>query len=286
MDQLSDEWFEARKGKITASNVGAILGVSPYADRSSVMRAMVREYHGAEREFNGNAATRWGNDNEHTALMAVESHLGVMVEQCGFVLHENGWLGASPDGLIDDAVIEVKCPHRKEMFSLDSRKDYYAQVQTQMICAGKTKGYFGVWVPDYIQVTPVELDEEWIAASMPILERFHIEFLAVVKSKELSAPYLDDLIQDMTGDMDWDSAAIEYLRLKADADATDKRLQAAKDELISMANGRKSKGSGVLVFPVAGRTTTDYAALLSDHPEIDVNQYKKTGKESWSVRSS
>lgn len=284
MQQLSDEWFEARKGKITASNVGAILGVSPYADSESVMRSMVREYHGAESEIKSNIAMEWGNDNEHQALMAVESHLGVMVEQCGFIVHENGWLGASPDGLTHDAVIEVKCPYRKEMFSLDSRKDYYAQVQTQMLCAGKTKGYFGVWVPDFIQVTPVELDEEWIASSMPILEKFHSEFLEIVKSKELSAPYLEDFVQDMTGDMDWDSAATEYLRLKADADATDKRLKAAKDELIKMANGRKSKGSGVLVFPVAGRTTTDYARLLSDHPEIDANEYKKTGKGSWGIR--
>lgn len=47
MEQRSEEWFEARKNRITASAVGAILGNAPYATRDDVMRRMVREYHGA-----------------------------------------------------------------------------------------------------------------------------------------------------------------------------------------------------------------------------------------------
>ena len=68
MEQRTWEWFEARKGRITASSVGAILGHAPYATRDDVMRRMVREYHGAPEEFEGNIATEYGTRNEAGAL--------------------------------------------------------------------------------------------------------------------------------------------------------------------------------------------------------------------------
>ena len=58
--QRSKEWFEKRKGLITGSSVGAILGVNPWRTPADVMRSMVREYHGAESEFKGNIATEYG----------------------------------------------------------------------------------------------------------------------------------------------------------------------------------------------------------------------------------
>ena len=63
MEQRTPEWFEQRKGRITGSRVGAILGMSPWQKPADVLRAMVREYHGASTEFTGNPATDHGNNN-------------------------------------------------------------------------------------------------------------------------------------------------------------------------------------------------------------------------------
>ena len=68
IEQRTPEWHEQRKGLITASNVGAILGLDPYRKPDDVMRQMVRDWHGAEREFAGNAATEWATFNEETAF--------------------------------------------------------------------------------------------------------------------------------------------------------------------------------------------------------------------------
>jgi len=57
MEQRSPQWFKAREGRVTGSSVGAILGLSPFMAPDDVMRRMVREYHGAEAEFQGNSAT-------------------------------------------------------------------------------------------------------------------------------------------------------------------------------------------------------------------------------------
>ena len=45
--QRSKEWFAKRIGRVTGSNVGAILGLNPYKTADDVLREMVRAYHGA-----------------------------------------------------------------------------------------------------------------------------------------------------------------------------------------------------------------------------------------------
>ena len=76
IEQRSEEWFKQRIGKITGSRVGAILGLSPFQKASDVMRAMVREYHGAESEFKGNSATMYGVANEDAAIFDFELETG------------------------------------------------------------------------------------------------------------------------------------------------------------------------------------------------------------------
>ena len=83
LEQRSEEWHKARSGRITASQVGAILGHSPYATRDDVMRRMVRDYHGAEREFVGNIATEYGNFHEAGALAEYQMETGNAVEKVG-----------------------------------------------------------------------------------------------------------------------------------------------------------------------------------------------------------
>jgi len=287
-EQRSDAWFEARKDKITASNVGAILGLSPYADRDSVMRSMVRDHYGATREFTGNIATQWGEDNESEAIAALERDQGVFVQSCGLIDHHSlDWLAASPDGLVDsDTVIEVKCPFRKEVFNLGSRPDYMAQIQIQICCSERTKGLFGVWVPGHIEVTPVEIDAFWLAEVIPILKAFHDEYLEIISDKDRSTPYLEDLIQDMSDNEDWRDAAADYIEHKAKMEGHKKSMDECKALLVELSDGRKSKGGGLMAYPVAGKKTTDYKKLLSEHSEIDVSTYQKQGKQTWSIRAS
>lgn len=65
-----------RKGRITASAVGAILGLSKFATPDDVLRRMVREHFDEEKEFVGNIATRWGHDNEPQAIADSEQFCG------------------------------------------------------------------------------------------------------------------------------------------------------------------------------------------------------------------
>ena len=87
--QRSKEWFEKRKGRVTGSRVGAILGLNPWQTREDVMRAMVREYHGAPSEFEGNVATEHGKAHEEEATLDFTLETGLDVEETGFHTFED-----------------------------------------------------------------------------------------------------------------------------------------------------------------------------------------------------
>lgn len=101
MEQQSKKWFEARVGRVTGSVVGAILGVDPWRGPDDVMRTMVRDAYGAEKEFKGNVATEYGNKHEEKARQQYQMDYLLSVKDASFEKHED-WLGASPDGYIDE----------------------------------------------------------------------------------------------------------------------------------------------------------------------------------------
>ena len=254
-EQRSDEWFQARKGKVTASSAGAILGNNPYKSRDDVMRDMVREHFGAEKEFKGNAATQWGEDHENDALNAVEMHTGCVVESTGFHVHpEHDWLGASPDGFVDGDVVEVKCPANRKLFTLEDKPYYYDQIQLQMACTCKRFAVFGVWAPDDFYIEEVSFDQDWWDQSLPKLEAFRAEFAQVISDENLAKPFLEDAVQNMDADEEWLALAHDYSEYKQIVDSSTATLKEIKSKLIDLAGGRKSKGAGVSVYPVKGRT--------------------------------
>src|SRR5690348_18362681 len=71
-EQRTADWYASRKGRITASKVGKILGLSKYGTREDAMREFVREFFDAPREFTGNEATHYGESHEADALAAYE----------------------------------------------------------------------------------------------------------------------------------------------------------------------------------------------------------------------
>src|SRR5690554_5889555 len=166
IEQRSPEWFEARKGKLTGSNIGAALGLNPWKTPDDLIRQMVREYHGAEPEFVGNAATQYGTAHEPLALLDYEMETGNTVQECGFFVHpEFVLLGASPDGLVgDDIVLEIKVPYglRNEASPkfkpLADQPHYEAQVMIEMACTGRKVCHFYQWTPNGSSLEVVNYD--------------------------------------------------------------------------------------------------------------------------------
>jgi len=284
LKQGTQAWLDSRIGRITGSRVGAVLGASPFSNREDVMREMVREHFGAEREFKGNIATEWGNYNEDKAIAQYESETGALVISTGFhALCER--FGASPDGLIGiDGMIEVKCPYSKKIKPLSEQPHYADQIQMEMLCADREWCDFVTWTPSKMQIERVRRDIMWFARNIEKLADFFAEYIAIIESDETAAPHLDPIISERD-DQEWTDASESYKEAKEALERAKEIESEAKTRLIELSSGRKSHGNSVLVYPVAGRKSVKYQdALKKFAPDADLEEFTKQGAESWSVK--
>ena len=122
IEQRTDEWFLQRKGKITSSEVAAIIGKGkslPFSQTGySYLDEKVDEALTSDEEFIWfkreyevrNKAMSWGTVYEPCARDFYSEQTGIKVKESGYVKYSE-LSGGSPDGLIKDCgVIEIKCP--------------------------------------------------------------------------------------------------------------------------------------------------------------------------------
>lgn len=114
---------------------------------------------------------RYGIQYENVAKDAFETLTKMKIVPCGlFIDKKLNFLAASPDGLVDDGIIEIKCPssiknitpqeaaHTKSIKYLivDKRGNiklkrtcqYFYQVQGQLHITQRQNCYFIVWTPN------------------------------------------------------------------------------------------------------------------------------------------
>jgi putative phage-type endonuclease len=143
MDQGTTEWFAARCGKVTASRVADVIAKTKTGystSRDNYMAQLVCErMTGKPAESFSNAAMQWGTDTEPFARAAYEAKVEILVTEVGFITHP--WIemsGASPDGLADDGLVEIKCPNTATHIAtlLDQKvpEKYITQMMWQMAC--------------------------------------------------------------------------------------------------------------------------------------------------------
>jgi putative phage-type endonuclease len=280
MEQRSKEWYEARKGKLTGSNIGAALGLNPWKKPEDLIRQMVRDYHGAESEFTGNIATEYGTLHEPLATMDYMGLTGNFVEECGFFVHPDyNWLGASPDGLIsDELLIEIKCPfglrnkEKPEFKTADEQPHYYAQMQIEMAVTGRKSCDFYQWSKHCDSVETVKFSQKWFDDNLPALEEFYKWYLSELDNPEHLEPKQVEIntlsANILLEDYDDVCAAID------EATARKKEILAA---LVESAKNKNAVIWGRKLTKVERKGTVGYAKIVKEHlPDMDLEPY--TGK--------
>lgn len=141
-------WFELRYGRITASKIYEA------AHCHTPDGSLVNEIIGASKAFQSNAMKR-GKELEHKALVEIKKKEKLSYRRCGlFLLPSCPIIGASPDAIGSDFIIEVKCPASADGFNKFLPKGLInakckAQMYLQMLCANKKKGLFYVADPNF-----------------------------------------------------------------------------------------------------------------------------------------
>lgn len=193
LDQGSEEWLAARRGKITGSRFKDARdklrdGKTPSKACLSYAMDVARERVGgsAPAKFQ-NAAMRTGTEQEPFARAMYEARTGYMVDEAGFYLSDDAVFGLSPDGLIDaDGVLEVKTMVASDtLFTAIADDDvsaYMDQCMGYLWLLGRQWVDLVLWVPDlgHMVIKRIHRDE----GAIEELEADMLAFAALVGKYE------------------------------------------------------------------------------------------------------
>lgn len=284
--QRTEEWFEKRKNRVTASNVGAILGLSPFMKSEDVMRNMVRQYHDYPSEFTGNPATNYGTYNEPNALADYQLKFDKKVELTGFHTYED-WLGASPDGLIDtDGLIEIKCPYGQrdknppEFKSIDYQTHYWAQIQIQLLVTGRQWCHFYQWSAYGYMLETVQVNELAIDEYLLKLEEFYEEFLM-----ERELPHAQKHLDDKRQQVRCEGQVDRYLEITKQIKDLETEKKRLLDEIVKLADGKDSEINGHKLTKVTKAGSISYAKAVKELlPDADLTDYTGDPVSYWLLK--
>lgn len=181
VEQGTPEWFQGRLGIPTASNFDKLLTgtLKPSAQSVDYMHKLVVEWYRQvpEESFVSDWMKR-GTDMEPEARSAYEFITDTEVHQTGLVYSDKRKLiSCSPDGLLADRGLEIKCPspavHGGYIMSEKLPARYVAQVQGSMYVTGMKQWDFFSYHPEMPPyLITVNRDERFMKAIDKELEDF------------------------------------------------------------------------------------------------------------------
>lgn len=146
IDQGSEAWFDARGGRVTGTRFKALMsGESTQGYKDLIGDIVCEIITGRMEETYQNAIMEHGIETEPIARVEYETLFDVEIEQSGFIIpnednkyHE--WIGISPDGLMEEGLLEIKCPkmktHLRYITAGKLPAEYKYQVQGQLFVTG------------------------------------------------------------------------------------------------------------------------------------------------------
>jgi len=194
MEQRSAEWFAARLGRVTASKVSDVMAKgrsnTPSKTRLNyMMQLMCERLTGNATQIPVTAAMQRGTDLEPIARAEYESITVSLVDEVGLINHPDiEWFAASPDGLVDDGLVEIKCPNTAthiefiETGKIPSR--YKWQMSAQLACTKRAWCDFASYddrLPDDLKIKIVRYTPP--PSEIEILEAGIKKFLAELEDR-------------------------------------------------------------------------------------------------------
>ena len=192
-EQGSSEWLQCRIGKVTASELSNIVTPEFSARKGDMVKSymcekLAEQWFGRPLPQFSTWETEQGKLREDDAWKWLALTQSLKVSRVGFVEHESGRFGASPDGLIgEDGGLEIKCPQLKNHFRylMDGEvpKDYLAQVHGSLYATGRKWWKFISYYPGApALVFTVNRDEAIIAKIDAALSAFYAQYNAAMQT--------------------------------------------------------------------------------------------------------
>ena len=176
VEQRSAEWFDARKGYLTASQFGDWLTktgkVAEKAKLTAASKVLAEMAGYPDPPPFVNDDMQRGIDLEPTARRLFEDATLLEVREIGFATSVQGYFGCSPDGLVSDGGgLEIKIPRASKLIQYHENgelpEEYRAQVHGSMAVLGCRHYHFFAWHPEF---PPFSIRVEWDSYTSDMLE--------------------------------------------------------------------------------------------------------------------
>ena len=304
LQQGSPEWLAHRALVNNASEAPAMTGVSPHTSRGELLRM---KQSGNEKEFSDYVQKKIldrGHDVEEFARPLIEAEHGIELFPAT-VTDNEGWLGASLDGITLDQVIIWECKSaNKEKLALlaetNLRDDDYAQIQQQLLVTGASyalytlsdlteEGTVTITVyPDLEMFEEIrrgwqQFEEDLLTYEAPVIEPKAIgtmieslPYLGIQIDAKVIASNIDEFKAHALAVFDEISTDLQTDQDFADADLAVKFCQSVEDRLKSTKDGVLAQAEDLY----KALTAMDDISGLARQKRLDLGRLIKDRKES------
>ena len=182
--QGNKTWHTERMKRIQSSNFGRICKATDRTDFEKLAESLVNSKSVRSKSIDH------GRKFEPVAVAKYEEVTGTQTAKCGiFVNVECPFLGSSPDRVVNDTLVEVKCPytsknskitpstvpfltHKDGQLCLVETHDYMYQVHGQMLCSGLSACDFVVYTFEDFKIVKVVKNDHFVQSMCSKLQIF------------------------------------------------------------------------------------------------------------------
>lgn len=271
--QGSPEWQAYRQSRRNASESAAVLGLSPWMTPYQLWLAKT-----GRMEPRVTHAMQRGTDLEPVARAAYEDQTGLIMQP---LVLEAGAYSASLDGMTleGDLILEIKCPLRGSRSDLwqdvrqgQAPEHYTVQVQHQLMVSGADTAHLWVFDGSQGMLHAIDRDEALMQRIREGWEGFQ-QYL----DHDIPPPLSDPDTRQRCDDA-WRRAAQAFAESKLRAEAAAATLDAARAQLIALAQHPREQGAGVTVTRYWKQGSVDYKQIPA-LKVVDLDLYRKRASE-------
>lgn len=274
------DWKKWRSEGLGASDSPAIMGVSPWKTRYQLWEEKAGL---VVPDDQGNWATKRGNELEPKARAHYELTYGIEMP-IAFVEHKTyPFIRASLDGYNEaqSIVLEIKCPGKDDHDLAKQGKvpeKYYPQLQHQLLASGAAKVHYYSFDEVSAHLVEVLPNAEYCQKLLNEL----IIFWGMVQTKQ--APELEDRDFKKVKDIEAIALLARWNDTKREIENLEEQESDLREKILEkLGHHSRWKHDSTTIYKAFRKGTIDYAKI----PEIknlDLEQYRKKGSETWTFR--
>lgn len=217
----TSEWHEERRKYLGASDANIIMGGTAQ-QRLDLWK--VKTGAAEPESLDDVFPVQLGTFTEPFNLAWFQRKTGwTLTGQQERIVHANGWMACTPDGLLEDAIVEAK--HVSARFSMaDTIAKYQPQLHHSMIVTGRRKAFLSVISGNEYDYAEIEFNDEYAAKLMEVEADFWECVTYRIPPSDAPpnvAPPEPFRVVSMVGNNEWASCAAEWLANKTAARAFD-----------------------------------------------------------------